>query len=117
VSDAHSSLVGRLALQQGSAHQPRIKYNPQWSEADFPGNRTVQHAWSRQDFRLVTYHAYEEAMLFTRESWRGTIRACRAIGAALPPDEVERFDQEHDALRRHIAPEAFAILHQIWFHA
>jgi hypothetical protein len=32
----------------------------------------------------------------TRENWRGRIRACRAIGAALPADEVECFDREYD---------------------
>ena len=71
----------------------------------------------RQDFRLVTYHAYEEGIPFTRESWRGRIRACRGIGAALSADEVVRFDQEHDALLRQIAPETFTILHQVWLHA
>ena len=100
-----------------ASEQLILRYNPHWSDADFPGSRTIQHAWSRQDFRLVTYHAYEEGIPFTRESWRGRIRACRAIGAALPADEVERFDQEHDALLRQIAPDTFTILHQVWLYA
>jgi SAM-dependent methyltransferase len=100
-----------------ASEQLILRYNPQWSDADFSGSRTVQHAWSRQDFRLVTYHAYEEALPFTRESWRGRIRACRAIGAALPAGDVERFDREHDALLRQLAPDAFSVVHQIWFHA
>jgi len=45
------------------------------------------------------------------------MRACRGIGAVLPADEVERFDQEHDALLRQIAPETFTIVHQVWLHA
>ena len=49
----------------------------------------IQHEWSTQDFRLVTYHAYEEGIPFTRESWRGRIRASRAIGATLRAEEVE----------------------------
>jgi cyclopropane fatty-acyl-phospholipid synthase-like methyltransferase len=100
-----------------ASEQLILRYNPHWSDADFPGSRTIQHAWSRQDFRLVTYHAYEEGIPFTRDSWRGRIRACRGIGAALPADEVARFDQEHDALLRQIAPDTFTILHQVWLHA
>jgi hypothetical protein len=100
-----------------ASEQLILRYNPQWSDADFPGNRTIHHPWSQQDFRLVTYHAYEEGIPFTRESWRGRIRACRGIGATLSADEVARFDREHEALLRQIAPETFTILHQVWLHA
>jgi SAM-dependent methyltransferase len=100
-----------------ASEQLVLQYNPHWSDAGFPGSRTMQHAWSQQDFRLVTYYAYEEGIPFTRESWRGRICACRGIGAALPVDEVERFDREHDELLRQIAPETFPILHQVWLHA
>jgi SAM-dependent methyltransferase len=113
----HLSWLPRQDPIAQASEQLILRYNPQWSDADFPGSRTIQHAWSRQDFCLVTYHAYEEALPFTRESWRGRIRACRAIGAALPPAEVERFDQEHDALLRQIAPDAFTVVHQLWCHA
>jgi cyclopropane fatty-acyl-phospholipid synthase-like methyltransferase len=100
-----------------ASEQVILRYNPHWSDADFPGSWTIQHAWARQDFRLVTYHAYEEGIPFTRDSWRGRIRACRGIGAVLRPEEVARFDQEHDGLLRQIAPDTFTILHQAWLHA
>ena len=100
-----------------ASEQVILRYNPHWSDADFPGSRTIQPAWSRQDFRLVTYHAYEEGIPFTRDSWRGRMRACRGIGAALPADEVARCDQEHDALLRQIASDTFTMLHQVWLHA
>lgn len=66
---------------------------------------------------MVTYHAYEEGIPCTRDSWRGRIRASRGIGAALSPDEVARFDQEHNGLLRQMAPDTFTILHQVWLHA
>lgn len=100
-----------------ASEQLILRYNPQWTDADFPGSRTIQHEWSKADFRLLTYHAYEEGIPFTRESWRGRIRACRGIGAALHAKEVERFDQEHDALLRQSAAEVFTVLHQVWLHA
>jgi cyclopropane fatty-acyl-phospholipid synthase-like methyltransferase len=113
----HLSWLPRKDRIAHASEQLVLQYNPHWSDADFPGSRTMQHAWSRQDFRLVTYHTYEEAIPFTRESWRGRIRACRGIGAALAAEEVERFDREHDALLRQSAPETFPILHQVWLHA
>lgn len=113
----HLSWLPRKDPIAQASEQLILRYNPHWSDADFPGSRTLQHAWSRQDFRLVTYHASEEGIPFTRDSWRGRIRACRGIGATLPADEVERFDREHEALLRQIAPETFTILHQVWLHA
>ena len=100
-----------------ASEQLILRYNPQWTDADFPGSRTLQHTWSTRDFRLVTYHAYEEGIPFTRDSWRGRIRANRGIGATLQAEEVVRFDQEHDVLLRQIAAEEFTILHQVWLHA
>jgi len=113
----HLSWLPRKDPIAQASEQLILRYNPHWSDADFPGSRTIQPAWSRQDFRLVTYHAYEEGLPFTRASWRGRIRACRGIGAALSVDEVARFDREHDGLLRQIAPETFTILHQVWLHA
>jgi hypothetical protein len=54
--------------------------------------------------------------IHTREL-EGRIRACRGIGAALSADEVARFDQEHVALLRQMAPDTFTILHQVWLYA
>ena len=34
---------------------------------------------STRDFRLVTYHAYEEGIPFTRESWWGRIRPAEGL--------------------------------------
>lgn len=59
---------------------------------------------------------YREALGFTRESWRGRIRACRGIGAELSAEEVQAFDAELDALLRNIAPEEFTVLHWIDAH-
>jgi hypothetical protein len=39
------------------------------------------------------------------------------MGAALSAEEVACFEQEHDALLRQIAPDAFTILPQVWLHA
>lgn len=59
---------------------------------------------------------YDEAISFTREGWRGRIRACRGTGATLSPAQLERFDREHDELLKRIAPDEFTILHRLDAH-
>jgi hypothetical protein len=59
---------------------------------------------------------YDEPIPFTRESWRGRIRACRGIGAGLPAEEVRRFDAAHADLLSRIVPESFNVLHRLDAH-
>ncbi len=58
----------------------------------------------------------DEAIPFTRESWRGRIRACRGVGAALSPETIAAFDAEHKKLLDRVAPDTFTVLHQIAVH-
>ena len=59
---------------------------------------------------------YDEAIWFTREEWRGRMRALRGIGASLAPEDVEAFDRDHEALLARIAPERFPLMHRIDAH-
>jgi SAM-dependent methyltransferase len=70
-------------------------------------------AWSRERFQLRTYHTYVAPLRFTRESWRGRIRASKWIGAALPAAEVEAFDRELDGVLRGRAPDRFEVPHSV----
>ena len=56
---------------------------------------------------------YDVRVPFTKESWRGRIRACRGIGASLTEDEVKKFDKEHQELLDSITDDSFSILHRI----
>jgi len=58
----HLSWLPRQDRIAQASEQLVLRYNPQWTDADFPGNRTIQHPWSTRDFKLVTYHAYEEGL-------------------------------------------------------
>jgi hypothetical protein len=70
-------------------------------------------AWAEADFRLHAMFAFDEAIPFTWESWRGRFRACRGIGATLTPEQVAAFDRDHDRLLRRSTPENFSVLHRI----
>lgn len=90
-----------------------LKYNPGWSGADWNGRTDPHPAWSRAVLRLVGRFEYDEAIPFTRESWRGRMRALRGVAASLGKSEVAAFDLEHQALLEDLVPEAFTTLHRI----
>jgi len=93
-----------------------LQHNPRWTAADWSGEVPACPAWVRDDFVVTAMFFYDERIPFTRESWRGRFRACRGVGAALTPDEVERFDRDHAALLDRTVPAEFAVLHRIDAH-
>jgi ubiquinone/menaquinone biosynthesis C-methylase UbiE len=93
-----------------------LKYNPDWTGAGYRGDIRPMLASLKDAFDLKTFHIMNEPIEFTRDSWRGRIRACRGIGATLSPDDIERFDNEHNRLLEAIAPEKFTIPHQMAVH-
>jgi len=93
-----------------------LKFNPEWRGADWAGVIPPSPAWAEPIFDVTTMFYYDEPILFTRESWRGRIRACRGIGATLSTNEVEAFDAAHKDLLRRIAPDSFTVLHRLDAH-
>jgi hypothetical protein len=93
-----------IAKYNAETHGWRNKRNP---DAD------VIPKWSRHWLKLKTFHGFMADIPFTRESWRGRIRACRWIGAALSPGRTEAFDREHAALLERVAPARFDVAHRI----
>ena len=92
-----------------------LEHNPDWTAADWSGVVPPKPPWADDlDLRAMFY--YDEAIPLTRDSWRGRFRACRGVGAALSPQEVEAFDDAHDQLLREVAPEEFTVLHRIDAH-
>ncbi|MBI3464055.1 MAG: methyltransferase domain-containing protein [Planctomycetes bacterium] len=93
-----------------------LQHNPNWTGADWSGEIPLVPKWSEGQFRLHAMFVFDEAIPFTRESWRGRIRACRGVGATLGPAQTEAFDREHEALLASTTPEQFSILHRIDAH-
>ncbi|MBE2213904.1 MAG: methyltransferase domain-containing protein [Opitutaceae bacterium] len=114
-------LIGSLLWQpDGDAHGIAARSNELIATYN-PGIRTRERGvrgeivpeWSRPAFRLQTYHDFTADITFTRESWRGRLRACRWTGAALPPAKTQAFDRDLAALLERIAPPTFSIPHRI----
>lgn len=90
-----------------------LEYNPQWTGRDWQREQPGRPAWTAgTDFFLDKTLAFDLMVPFTRETWNGRIKACRGVGASLPPDKVEAFSADHLRLLERIAPERFTVPHQ-----
>lgn len=114
---SHFNWLPRRDPVAGASEELILKYNPQWSGVDFSGEVPDRPGWADlATFSLVAMFRYDEAIPFTRETWRGRMRACRGVGAALAPEEVEAFDRELGALLAETTAESFAVLHRLDVH-
>jgi SAM-dependent methyltransferase len=92
-----------------------LKHNPDWTASGWTGVIPPIPSWAVDDFDLVGMFVFDVPIAFTRESWRGRMRACRGIGS-LTQEEVARFDAEHAQLLAESTPDSFTILHRIDAH-
>lgn len=113
---AHFSWLPRQDAIVRRSEELILKFNPQWSAADCHGEIPAFPKWAEGHFRLKGMCYYDEQIPFDIETWRGRIRACRGIGAALSDEEVKWFDHEHEQLLRQTVGNSFTILHRIDFH-
>ena len=90
-----------------------LKFNPDWQAAGFDGHIAPLPKWVTPDIALEGYFVFDADVPFTRDAWRGRIRASRGVGASLSADAVAAFDREHAALLAAIAPPEFSIRHRV----
>ncbi len=113
---SHFSWLPRLDETARKSEELIIKFNPQWTAADYSGEIPAFPKWAEGKFRLKGMFYYDEAIHFDIEGWRGRIRACRGVGAALSEEEVLKFDQEHEKILKQRGQESFTVLHRIDAH-
>ena len=113
---SHFSWLPRLDEVARQTEALVLQFNPKWSAAHWSGNVPACPDWAQRIFSVRAMFYYDEPIPFTHESWRGRIRACRGVGATLPPDEVAAFDAAHEQLLQRIAPDPFTVLHRIDAH-
>jgi SAM-dependent methyltransferase len=113
---SHFGWLPRVDRIAHASEQLVLQHNPKWSAGNLSGEVPFLPRWADGHFRVKAMFVFNEPIPFTRESWRGRIRACRGIGATLGADALEAFDREHVALLNTIAPESFSVLHWIDAH-
>ncbi|MGD9858078.1 MAG: class I SAM-dependent methyltransferase [Planctomycetaceae bacterium] len=98
-----------------ASEQLVLQHNPDWTGADWAGAIPELPRWAIGRFTKAGGggFVFDTPVPFTRERWRGRMRACRGVGAALSVTEVEAFDREHAELLERIAPVEFTVVHRI----
>ena len=93
-----------------------LKYNPKWPFAKGTGfyGQWAEHLF-QTGFVGIESFSFDVCFTFTKESWRGRIRASGGVAASLSPDQVLLFDSEHqDLLKKHAPQELLEIPHRVF---
>ena len=65
-------------------------------------------------FTEIETSSFDVEVPYTRDAWRGRMRASALLGATLSAARVEAFDQELGALLRRGYPETFTVPHRVF---
>jgi SAM-dependent methyltransferase len=83
-----------------------LKHNPSWHLA---GGSGIHPRWfadlAQAGFTGLESFSYDETAVYSREAWRGRIRASAGVAASLPPERVALFDHEHGQMLEHDFPQ------------
>ena len=92
-----------------------LQHNPGWPKAGWRGVHPEQvESLDRGGFQEVESLSYVTDVRFSHEGWRGRIRTCNGVGAALDPQQVEDFDAELGALLARDFPDDLLIPHRVF---
>jgi SAM-dependent methyltransferase len=93
-----------------------LAYSPTWTGA---GKNAPYLPWyadlRRAGFAGIESFSFDVEVPYTREGWRGRIRASAGVGAVLSPERVAAFDAEHAALlARDFPNDPLSVPHRCW---
>ena len=112
----HFSWLPRVDQLARASEALVLRFNPAWRGADWSGEVPGVPAWSPGRADVAAMFWFDQRVPFSRERWRGRMRACRGVGATLSQDEIEAFDAEHARLLERIAAPRFSVLHRVDAH-
>lgn len=93
-----------------------LKHNPSWHLA---GGSGIHPRWfadlAQAGFEDLESFSYDEPVMYSREAWRGRIRASAGVAASLPPERVALFDNEHaELLARSFPDDPLRVPHRVF---
>lgn len=97
----------------GASEELVLKYNPKWTGAGETRKPISVPDCVYDRFEEVYHEEYDVQVPFTRDAWHGRMKACRGVGASLPPEEIEKWEREHQELLSETVPEEFKVNHYV----
>lgn len=113
---SHFSWLPRVDRIAHATEALILKHNPEWSSSGWSGAVPPSFDFMHQQAVLRGMFFYDCEIPFTREQWRGRIRACRGVGATLTDAQITKFDEQHEELLLSIADDNFTVLHRLDAH-
>lgn len=91
-----------------------LRYRPQWRHAGGVGiNGQALKDIQMAGFTQIESFSFDMDIRYSRESWRGFVRTCSAVGPSLSPARLLEFDRDH-AQWLEQWPETFDVPHRIF---
>lgn len=92
-----------------------LKYNPNWSGYGYkPSKIYSPDSYLLKSFSLKKRIVYNEELHFDIETWVGRVSTCRGLGACLPIEKVEDFNNNHRKLiAKYFESNCITICHEI----
>lgn len=95
----------------GESERLVLKFSPAWSgRGEQMRPIEIPHCYDKK-FERVYRGEYKLNAHFTRETWHGRVKTCRAIEASLSPEKIAEWEREHNEMLAAFAPPEFDILH------
>ncbi len=92
-----------------------LAHNPGWPKSGESGVFEDQlRDLDAAGMAEVESFSFVEPVTFTREGWRGRVRACSGVGASLAPRAVEAFDRDLAELLSTSFPAELVIPHRVF---
>jgi SAM-dependent methyltransferase len=93
-----------------------MAFNPQWGMA---GGNGLHPEWfaplAAARFRNLRSFSFDLDVPYTHSGWRGRIRASAGVGASLPAEKVDKFDEELGRiLQVDFSEEPLQVPHRVW---
>jgi ubiquinone/menaquinone biosynthesis C-methylase UbiE len=88
-----------------------LKYNSEWTGGGYTRAPVFIPEIAHEYFDIEAQEDYDLMVPFTRDSWNGRMKACRGVGASMPPQDIAAWEHEHKEMLGKLVPDEFEILH------
>ena len=112
----HFSGLPRADALAAASEDHVLRFTPDGRGGGWKGTVPAEPSWTAGRATVRAMFWFDADVPFTREDWRGRMRACRGIGATLDADAVAAFDAALAGWLAQGTPPSFTVRHRVDAH-